>query len=61
MKKIILVFLLLFLTGCSQNVGIGLGVVGIGSSGDSVTATEIVADSQTGMHGSVSVGTYTRL
>lgn len=61
--RIIALFLLLmlFFTGCSQNVGYGIGVAGIGFSGDSIAATEIVADSQTGIHGSVSVGTGTRL
>ena len=51
------------LTACSQNVGVGIGVVGVSTSGDglSAAATEIHADSQTGVHGSVTMGTDIRL
>ena len=58
MKIIGFFFLLLFLTACSQNVGAGVGVVGIGTSGNNVAATEVFADTETGVHGSISMGTY---
>ena len=61
MKIITLSFLLLSLTACSQNVGAGVGVAAIGTSGDSMAATEIVADSQTGIHGSITMGADIRL
>jgi hypothetical protein len=61
MKIIGLFFILLFLTACSQNIGMGIGVAGISTSGNNMAATEIVADSDTGIHGSVSVGTDIRL
>ena len=61
MRVIGLFFLLLSLTACSQNVGYGIGVAGVGTSGDGIAATEIVADSQTGIHGSISMGTDIRL
>lgn len=61
MKTITLFFLLLFLTGCSQNLGYGVGVTGLTSSGNSAAATEIFADSETGIHGSVVMGTDIRL
>lgn len=61
MKMIGLFFLLLLLTACSQNVGYGLGVAGVSTSGNSIAGTEIIADSETGIHGSVSMGTDIRL
>lgn len=60
MKMIGLFFLLLLLTACSQNVGYGLGVAGVNTSGNSIAGTEIIADSETGIHGSVSMGTDIR-
>ena len=50
---------MLFLTACSPRIGIGLG--GVVASGDALTATHIHADSKTGVHGSVTVGTGIRL
>ena len=50
-------FIILFLTACSKNVGYGIGVAGIAASGNSLAGTEIIADSQTGIHGSVTMGT----
>lgn len=61
MKMIGLFFLLLLLTACSQNVGYGLGVAGVSTSGNSIAGTKIIADSETGIHGSVSMGTDIRL
>ena len=57
MKIIGFFFLLLSLTACSQNVGVGIGVAGVSTSGNNMAATQIVADSDTGIHGSVSMGT----
>ncbi len=51
--------IMLFLTACSPRIGIGLG--GVVASGDALTATHIHADSKTGVHGSVTVGTGIRL
>ncbi|MBT8343469.1 MAG: hypothetical protein KJO45_02015 [Sulfurovum sp.] len=62
MKIIGFFFLLLSLTACSQNVGAGISVVGMDTSGDgSAAATEIHADSETGIHGSLTMGTDIRL
>ena len=61
MKMIGLFFLLIFLTACSQNVGVGIGVAGVSTSGHNMAATQIVADSDTGIHGSVTMGTDIRL
>jgi hypothetical protein len=61
MKMIGLFFLLIFLTACSQNVGFGVGVATVGTAGDNMAATEIIADSETGIHGNVSMGTDIRL
>ncbi len=61
MKTVGLIFLLVCLTACSQNVGVGLGLASVGTSGNSMAATEIVADSETGIHGSVTMGTDMRL
>jgi len=49
----------LCLTACSQNIGVGVG--GAVASGDGMTATEIHADSETGIHGSMTMGTDIRL
>ena len=57
MKIISFFFLLLFFSAYSQNVGAGIGVMGIGTSGNNMAATEISADTQTGVHGSISMGT----
>jgi hypothetical protein len=61
MKTIGFVFLLFFFTACSQNVGAGVGVAGISTSGNNAAATEIFADTETGLHGSISMGTGIRL
>jgi len=61
MKTISLFFLLMFLTACSQNIGYGIGVAGVSSSGDGIAGAEIHSDSETGMYGSVGVGTDIRL
>jgi len=61
MKMIGIFFLLLFLTACSQNIGYGIGVAGITAANDNIAATEISADTETGIHGNVSVGTGIRL
>ena len=58
MKVIGFFFLLLLLTACSQNVGFGIGVAGLSSSGDGIAGTQIHADSETGIHGSVSAGAW---
>ncbi len=56
MKRFILFFLtLFFLTACTPGIGIGVG--GFAASGNGVAASEIHADSQTGVHGSVAMGT----
>lgn len=47
------------LTACSPRIGVGVG--GIVASGDGMTASEIHADSETGIHGSVAMGTDIRL
>ena len=47
------------LTACSPRIGVGVG--GIVASSDGMTASEIVADSETGIHGSVTMGTDIRL
>lgn len=60
-RFIFTLFLIVFFTGCSQNVGYGIGVAGVSTSGNSIAGTEIIADSETGIHGSVSVGTDIRL
>ena len=56
MKTIILFFAgMLLLAGCTPSIGIGIG--GTAISGNSVAASEIYADSESGVHGSVGVGT----
>ena len=60
MKMISLSLLfILCLTACTPRIGVGIG--GVVASGDGLTATQIHADSQTGLHGSVTVGTAIRL
>jgi hypothetical protein len=50
--------LILFLTACTPGIGAGIGVAGISNdSGGSAVGTEIIADSETGIHGSVAMGT----
>ena len=62
MKKTLLFLISIFvLTACSQNIGYGVGVTGVTSSGNSAAATEIFADSETGIHGSVVMGADMRL
>lgn len=56
-----LIFMVPFLTACSQNVGYGIGVAGVSTSGNSMAATEIVSDSETNFYGSVTVGADMRL
>ena len=53
--------ILLFLTACSQNVGYGVGVAGVAASGNNMAATEIISDSETGIHGSIVMGGDIRL
>lgn len=60
-RFILTLVLILSFTACSQNVGYGLGVAGVTSSGSNVAATEMFADSETGIHGSVVVGGDIRL
>ena len=50
---------MLFLTGCSPKIGMGVG--GVVISDDGIAASEVLADSQTGIHGSVIMGTDMRL
>lgn len=52
-------FLVLCLTACSPRIGAGIG--GVVISGDGMTATELIADSETGVHGSVTMGNDIRL
>ena len=47
---------MLCFTACTPRVGVGLG--GVVASGDSIAASEVVAESDSGVHGSVSMGTY---
>jgi len=48
---------MLFLTACTPSIGAGVGVAGVSNSGGSVAGTEIIADSETGIHGSIVMGT----
>ncbi len=55
-KVVNLAFLLLLcLTACSPRIGVGVG--GVVASSDGIAASEVVADTQSGVHGSVSMGT----
>jgi len=50
--------LMLFLTACTPSIGVGVGVAGVSNiGGGGVAGTEIIADSETGVHGSVAMGT----
>ncbi len=60
MKTISLsLFIILFLTACTPSIGVGIG--GVVASGDGIAASEVHADSQTGIHGSIAMGTDIRL
>ena len=60
MKTISLaLFIILFLTACTPSIGVG--VAGVALSSDGMAASEVVADSETGFHGSVTMGTDMRL
>ena len=48
---------MLFLTACTPSIGAGVGVAGVSSAGYGAAGTEIIADSETGVHGSVVMGT----
>lgn len=50
---------MLSLTACSPRIGVGMG--GVAVSGDSMTASEVYADSETGIHGSIAMDTDIRL
>ncbi len=54
-KKMILLLIFLFLTACSPTIGVGLG--GSAISGNLITTSEVHVNSQTGIHGSVAMGT----
>ena len=56
MKSIALsMLLMLLLSACTPRVGIGIG--GVAVSENEVAASELYADSESGVHGSVSMGT----
>ncbi len=60
MKLILfMISLILFLTACSPRIGASVG--GVVISGDDIAASEVIADSQTGVHGSVTMGSDMRL
>jgi len=52
-------FIILFMTACTPHFGVGIG--GVVASGDGIAASEIHADSETGIHGSIAMGTDIRL
>jgi hypothetical protein len=52
-------FLMLCFTACTPRVGVGIG--GVVASGDGIAASEVHADSETGVHGSITMGTDIRL
>ncbi len=55
MKSILFsIITLILLSGCTPSIGLGIGVAGV--SNDGIAGTEIIADSQTGIHGSVVMG-----
>ena len=55
MKLILfMVSLILFLSSCTPRIGAGIG--GVVISGDGIAASEVTADSDTGIHGSVTTG-----
>ena len=47
--------LALVLTACTPSVGVGIG--GVVTSGDTIAASEVYTDSESGVYGSVSMGT----
>lgn len=53
-----LLFMVCF-SACSPRIGIGVGVGGV--AGDGVAASQVIADSETGIHGSVTTGADIRL
>jgi hypothetical protein len=60
MKIILFLIVTVFiLAGCTPNIGVGIG--GVVVSDDGIAASEVVADSQTGIHGSVTMGSDMRL
>lgn len=52
-------FFMICFTACSPRIGVGVG--GVAVSGDGMSAAEVIADSETGIHGSVTTGTDIRL
>lgn len=55
-KRIISALLLtLLFTACTPRIGVGIG--GFAASGDTVAASEVHTDTESGVHGSVGVGT----
>ncbi len=55
-KVVNLAFLLLLcLTACSPRIGVGVG--GVVASSDGIAASEVVADTHSGVHGSISMDT----
>ena len=50
-----MIALVLGSNGCTPSIGVGVAVAGV--TNDSVAGTEIIADSQTGIHGSITTGT----
>ncbi len=60
MKTISLsLFIMLFLTACSPKIGVGVG--GVVISDDGLAVSEVLVDSQTGVHGRVTMGSDMRL
>ena len=56
LKRINLAFLvMLCLTACSPRIGVGIG--GVVASGDTIAVSEVHTDSESGVHGSASMGT----
>ncbi len=53
-----LLFMICF-TACSPRIGVGVG--GVAVSGDGMSAAEVIADTETGIHGSVTTGADIRL
>lgn len=46
-------------TACTPRIGMGIG--GVVASNDGIAASEVHADSESGVHGSVTMGTDIRL
>ena len=56
LKRMSAALLLAFLlTACTPRIGVGIG--GALASGDTIAASEVYTDSESGVHGSVSMGT----